>query len=150
MKTYITLIIALMASAYAADATPASTSDVEISGIGILLNPSLVESITQPKSIFISEVFSGGPAELCGLKRDDLILEIDGITPTNENLKDFILMTRGAPGTEVVIKVLDSQDKLTRKFLMKRIRFKKEIEYVERIVLKPLDKAESPRILESK
>ncbi|MGP0067092.1 MAG: S41 family peptidase [Isosphaeraceae bacterium] len=53
----------------------------------------------------ISEVFPGGPADRAGVKKDDLIEEIDGVATKDMVLRDAIERLRGEEGTDVTIKV---------------------------------------------
>jgi C-terminal peptidase prc len=59
----------------------------------------------QEKRPKMFEVIEGGPADLAGIKRDDLIQEIEGVDTKGMSLRDAIDLLRGDEGTTVTIKV---------------------------------------------
>ena len=59
----------------------------------------------QEKRPKMFEVIEGGPADLAGVKRDDLIQEIEGVDTKGMSLRDAIDRLRGDEGTSVTIKV---------------------------------------------
>jgi carboxyl-terminal processing protease len=57
----------------------------------------------------VNEVLEGGPADKAGLKKGDLIDEIDGVTTTGMDVRETIERLRGAEGTSVTIRVRHPQ-----------------------------------------
>jgi len=57
-------------------------------------------------NLIIAEPIVGFPAEKAGLKKQDIIIEVDGAQTNNLTLDDAISKIRGPVGTKVVIKVV--------------------------------------------
>ena len=63
------------------------------------------QGLDRPVGVMVTEVFSEGPADQAGLKRGDLITEIDGREVFDENGLKFLAATR-SPGETARLKVL--------------------------------------------
>ncbi len=72
-------------------------------GIGATLSPLNRNDNT---GVEIINVFRGGPAATAGLKRGDIIVEVDGINVEKMELGDVVGLIRGPGGTPVEIGVL--------------------------------------------
>lgn len=57
-------------------------------------------------NLIIAEPIAGFPAEKAGLKKQDIIIEVDGAQTNNLTLDDSISKIRGPAGTKVVIKIV--------------------------------------------
>lgn len=55
--------------------------------------------------LFIYRVFRGSPAERDGVRRNDEILEINGVSPVGKQDSEISALIRGAEGTKVTFKV---------------------------------------------
>ena len=66
------------------------------------------------------EVFPGGPADRAGVKKGDLLEEVDGVDTKGMKLSDVVERLRGDEGTDVMIKV--RQPKETKSRTMKLTR----------------------------
>ena len=66
-------------------------------GIGIAL------ALDNDEMPFISKVFYDGPGWKAGIKADDMILEIDGVSTKSMGLADVVKLLRGEEGTEVTL-----------------------------------------------
>ncbi len=62
----------------------------------------------------LHEVFPGGPADRAGVKKDDLIEEIDGVATKGVKLRDIVDRLRGEEGTDVTIKVRQPNETRSR------------------------------------
>jgi carboxyl-terminal processing protease len=70
--------------------------------VGIHIALGMDEEEKRPKMF---EVIEGGPADRAGVKRDDVIDEIDGVDTKGMPLRQVVDWLRGAEGTSVKIKV---------------------------------------------
>jgi carboxyl-terminal processing protease len=59
----------------------------------------------ESKRAMVNEVFEGGPADKAGLKKGDLIEEIDGTSTEGADVREVVERLRGAEGTSVTIRV---------------------------------------------
>jgi carboxyl-terminal processing protease len=57
------------------------------------------------KRAMVQEVLEGGPAEKAGLKKGDVIEEIDGTSTEGADVREVVERLRGAEGTSVTIRV---------------------------------------------
>ncbi|MCK5147410.1 Do family serine endopeptidase [bacterium] len=80
--------------------------------MGISMSPQALSAnqaeyygLDRPTGVFVQEVVEDGPAERAGLRKNDIILELDGkeIDQSNE-VQNLVAMKK--PGDEVVLKVL--------------------------------------------
>jgi carboxyl-terminal processing protease len=60
---------------------------------------------SESKRAMVNEVFEGGPADKAGLKKGDLIEEIDGTSTEGADVREVVERLRGAEGTSVTIRV---------------------------------------------
>ena len=60
------------------------------------------------------EVFEGGPADRAGVKKGDLIEEVDGVDTKGMELRDVVDRLRGDEGTDVTIKVRQPREAKSR------------------------------------
>ena len=59
----------------------------------------------------ITDVMSGAPAESAGLRSNDLIYEVDGVSVAGMSLDEAVSRIKGPEGTEVVLKIVrDGED----------------------------------------
>jgi carboxyl-terminal processing protease len=70
--------------------------------VGIHVALGMDEQEKRPK---MNEVMEGGPADRAGIKRDDLIEQIEGFDTKGISLRDAVDRLRGDEGTKVTIKV---------------------------------------------
>ena len=70
--------------------------------VGIHIALGVDEQEKRPRMV---EVIEGGPADRAGVKRDDLIEQIDGVDTKGMALRDAVDRLRGDEGTSVTIKV---------------------------------------------
>jgi carboxyl-terminal processing protease len=59
----------------------------------------------ESKRAMVNEVFEGGPADKAGLKKGDVIEEIDGTSTEGADVREVVERLRGAEGTRVTIRV---------------------------------------------
>jgi carboxyl-terminal processing protease len=71
----------------------------EFEGIGAILNQ------TQEGQIQISGLIEGGPAAEAGLKKNDIILEVDSIDISEMSMEAVIERIKGPEGTDVTLKI---------------------------------------------
>lgn len=70
--------------------------------------------------IYVGDVYENSPAQKAGLHPGDLVISIDNTLIKGKSIDDISLLLKGAPGTQVVIKVKDayseqvSQKQITR------------------------------------
>jgi carboxyl-terminal processing protease len=74
----------------------------------------------QEKRPKLAEVFEGGPADRAGVKKDDIIEEIDGVDTKAMALRDAVDRLRGEKGTSVTIKVRQPKPHELRTFKINR------------------------------
>jgi len=60
------------------------------------------------KGIFISEVYENSPSQKAGLKPGDQILSVDSKIIENKSIEDISQLLKGAPGTNLVLKIKDA------------------------------------------
>ncbi len=70
--------------------------------VGILVSLSRDEKEQRP---LFHEVWQGGPAERAGVKKGDVLLEVEGVDTKGLDLREVVELTRGDEGTPVTIKV---------------------------------------------
>lgn len=58
-------------------------------------------------SVFVGDVHEGSPADKAGLHPGDRVISIAGKDATGKDFDDLSILLKGAPGTEVTIKVKD-------------------------------------------
>ena len=68
------------------------------------------EDPDKPEGFIVTEVITGGPASIAGVKEDDIIQTIDGIKPKSTD--ELVNMLKGDPGTKVDIKVMRDEEEL--------------------------------------
>jgi carboxyl-terminal processing protease len=68
----------------------------------------------QEKRPSIVDVFEGGPADRAGVKKDDIVLEIDGTDTRGMDLRGAIDRLRGDEGTDVTVKVRQPKEAAAR------------------------------------
>ncbi|MDQ7849677.1 MAG: S41 family peptidase [Armatimonadota bacterium] len=76
------------------------------SGVGVVLD-------LEVRPPVVVEVVEGSPAQRAGLRRGDLILEIDGRSTITMPPQEVVSRLRGLPGTSVVVRVRRSGGELT-------------------------------------
>ncbi len=76
------------------------------SGVGVVLD-------LEVRPPMVVEVMEGGPAQRAGLRRGDLIMEIDGRSTITMPPQEVVGRLRGLPGTSVVVRVRRSGGELT-------------------------------------
>ncbi len=74
----------------------------------------------QEKRPTIAEILEGGPADRAGVKKDDLIEQIDGVDTKGMELRDAVDRLRGDEGTDVTIKVRQPKAEKCRTFKITR------------------------------
>ena len=72
------------------------------------------------KRPLIREVIEGGPADLAGVKDNDLIELIDGVDTKDMELREAVDRLRGQEGTDVTIKVHQPKTKSSRTYTVTR------------------------------
>lgn len=60
----------------------------------------------------IAQVIAGGPMELAGGKKDDLILEVNGISTKDKSMDEVVDMIRGPEGSDITFVVQQSDQPL--------------------------------------
>lgn len=70
--------------------------------------------------LLIAAPIKGTPAEHAGLKSSDLILEIDGKATSEMDQDQAVNMIRGEPGTQVILLVYQSEERLEKDFVLTR------------------------------
>ncbi len=66
------------------------------------------------------EVFPGGPADRAGIRKNDLLLEVDGVATKGTSLRAVIDRLRGDEGTSVTVKVRGPKEEKPRTLTMVR------------------------------
>lgn len=61
-------------------------------------------------SVEVESVFTGGPAELAGLKAGDKFLKVDGINVSDYTVNDLIAVVRGEAGTKVQLTMARNEE----------------------------------------
>ncbi len=85
--------------------------------VGIHVALGMDDGEKRPKMI---DVMEGGPADRAGVKRGDLIEQIDGVDTKGMTLRDYIDRLRGDEGTNVTIKVRQPKAADARTFVITR------------------------------
>jgi carboxyl-terminal processing protease len=85
--------------------------------VGIHVALGIDEQEKRPK---MNEVIEGGPADRAGIKRDDLIEEIEGVDTKGMSLRDAVDRLRGDEGTKVTIKVRPAGAAASRNYTIVR------------------------------
>ena len=60
------------------------------------------------EDIFVGDIYEGSPAQKSGLHSGDQIIAIDKANISGKSIDDISLLLKGAPGTQVVLKVKDA------------------------------------------
>ena len=89
--------------------------DGELEGVGIAIN--LSPESEQP---VVARAIRNSPAEHAGLKRDDIILSIDGQSTENLDLPQIVRLIRGPRGSAVVLQVERADETLEVKVVRER------------------------------
>lgn len=77
-------------------------------GIGVVVSQNI-----NTKEVMITRVFETGPAAKAGLKRYDIITEVDGESVANMELSDVVKLIRGGEGEKVKLTIYrDSKEKV--------------------------------------
>jgi carboxyl-terminal processing protease len=66
------------------------------------------------------DVFQGGPADRAGVKKGDLLEEVDGVDTKGKDLRDVVERLRGDEGTVVTIKVRQPKETKSRTMTLTR------------------------------
>ncbi len=66
------------------------------------------------------EVFPGGPADRAGIRKEELLLEVDGVATKGTSLRAVVDRLRGDEGTSVTVKVRGPKDEKARTLTMVR------------------------------
>jgi len=69
----------------------------------------------------ILNVFKDSPAYAKGLKFEDIILTVNGISTTNKSVKQTMLLLRGNAGTKISL-TIERTDRILNKTLIKTLR----------------------------
>lgn len=75
-----------------------SSAVFEFSGIGAVLS-------RREAGIIVTGVLPGSPAERSGVRKDDRILSVDGVTTEGMEMEDLISRVRGPVGTTVTLQI---------------------------------------------
>ena len=75
------------------------------------------EQENRPK---LHEVFEGGPADRAGVKKDDVLEQIDGVDTKGMPLREAVNRLRGDEGTSVTVKVRSPKAKELRTYKITR------------------------------
>lgn len=59
-------------------------------------------------SVYVAQVHEFSPAKKAGLHPGDVVLSVDNNKVTDKNISDISVLLKGAPGTQVTLKVLDA------------------------------------------
>jgi len=84
------------------------SSDGDFVGIGVHASYD-----TDTEGIYISGVIPNSPAEKGGLKKGDVIVEVEGLSVSDETYYDAIDKIRGEAGSKVKIKVLRGEENIS-------------------------------------
>ena len=84
-------------------------------GVGARLSP-------DPLGARIAVVFDGGPADVAGLEKDDIITSVDGKTYTGKNVDDMVKNIRGQEGTWVRLGLIKKGQNNVKTYTVKRAR----------------------------
>lgn len=76
-------------------------------GIGVVVS----QNITT-KEVMVTRVFKHGPAEKAGLRRYDVITEVDGIEVADKELTDVVELIRGAESDKVTLTIYRDGEKM--------------------------------------
>jgi Do/DeqQ family serine protease len=74
-------------------------------GDGVTSKNAAALGLDRPRGVLLSEIYPGGPAEKAGLKKDDVVLSIDGRDVFDEKSMKFVAATKPA-GESVSVSVL--------------------------------------------
>jgi carboxyl-terminal processing protease len=85
--------------------------------VGIHIALGMDDKAKQP---MMHDVFPGGPADRAGVKKGDLLEEVDGVDTKGVKLRDVVERLRGEEGTEVTIKVRDPKETKSRTMTLTR------------------------------
>lgn len=78
--------------------------------------------IDQQTTIF--EVYEGSPAQKAGLMPGDVLLEVNGRSVKGKNGEQIMRLVKGAPKTEVSLKILRDNEQLSFKIIREEIKLK--------------------------
>jgi carboxyl-terminal processing protease len=85
--------------------------------VGIHIGLGMDDHEKRPK---IMEVIEGGPADRAGVKKDDIVEQIDGVDTKGMAIRESVDRIRGDEGTDVTIKVRQPKEQKTRTMKMAR------------------------------
>ncbi|HZW30692.1 MAG TPA: S41 family peptidase, partial [Isosphaeraceae bacterium] len=85
--------------------------------VGIHIALGMDDQEKRPK---IFDVFEGGPADRAGVKKDDLLEQIDGVDTKGMDVRQAVDRLRGAEGTDVTIKVRQPKESKSRTMTITR------------------------------
>jgi carboxyl-terminal processing protease len=74
----------------------------------------------QEKRPTMHDVFPGGPADRAGVKKGDILEEVDGVDTRGRKLRDIVEQLRGEEGTSVTIKVRQPKEAKSRTYTITR------------------------------
>ncbi len=60
--------------------------------------------------VIVGDVYEGSPAQKAGLRPGDVILRVDDHPVADKSISDVSVLLKGAPGTQVVLRVRDAYD----------------------------------------
>ena len=76
-----------------------------LKGQSVTFDIAKAQGLERPLGVIVSEVYEGGPADLAGLRRGDLVLTIDDREVFDERGLKFLAATK-SPGEDVALNVL--------------------------------------------
>ncbi len=85
--------------------------------VGLHIALGMDEQENRPK---LHEVFEGGPADRAGVKKDDVLEQIDGVDTKGMPLREAVDRLRGDEGTSVTVKVRSPKAKELRTYKITR------------------------------
>jgi hypothetical protein len=85
-------------------------------GVGIVLSQ-------KDGIIHVVNTLNSSPAQNAGIKSDELITAVDGVSITNGDLGNIVSLIRGPAGTQVSLTIADSANIHERNVLMTRVKF---------------------------
>jgi len=85
--------------------------------VGLHIALAMDDEEKRPK---IAEVLEGGPADRAGVKKDDVLEQIDGVDTKGIELREAVDRLRGDEGTDVTIKVRQPKPEKLRTFKITR------------------------------
>ena len=90
--------------------------DFEYDMSGMVINATGINLDT----LKVISIDPGSPAAIAGIKKDDLVLSINGKQLHTHNLSDIYALLRSRDGRKIKMKIMRGSEKMKKRFRLKR------------------------------